>query len=83
MPCYAMENNIRKDDLCSILIYLSEVYACRALCCFTAIWYMFVQSPLENGSINFWISVHDVTAAIILPLNKDIAVTIVSQTNPF
>ena len=24
-PCYAMENNIRKDDICSILIYLSEV----------------------------------------------------------
>ncbi|CAB3987834.1 Hypothetical predicted protein [Paramuricea clavata] len=25
MPCYAMENNIRHDDLCSILIYLSEI----------------------------------------------------------
>ena len=28
LPCFAMENNIRKDDICSILIYLSEVLLC-------------------------------------------------------
>ena len=32
--------------------------------------------------LDFSIS-RDVTAAIILPLDKEIAVTIVSQTNPF